>query len=691
MQRLALVLALGALSAGCGGSTPHPVPDGGGGADATDDADVDGPDDATDAPVAVDAPSDATDATVAVDAPSDATDATDAVDATPDTPDGSVLGPWSEIRPCAVIGGNSFGAAAFSASGNVLAVGGTAPRIFAVGTSSSLTLTRTLAGLGGLALSIALSPDGTTIAAGARAAAAGAGAGVAVWRVADGSLIWTRPAKQGDFQVAFSPDGGLLAIGSADKTVELARAASGQSAGTYTGHRLGVQAVAFSPDGTMIASSENASMVMPEVHLWRVTDQTLVRNLGAWGGLGGLAFSPDGTQLLSGNGVLLNVADGAIVRTIGSLFVPGPVAFAPDGKTYFINGRLDRASDGGELRYVLDTPLRGAAYTPDSSQIFVVPNTLGSRPYLWRVADGTTGTTLQPDTIDGSFGAVSPDGQRVLFGARMFRLADGAAISGFAPPSAYNHGGAFSPDGATVALATVNLGTTGSGVALLDGVTGSLKKDLGSHSGLINALAFSPAGDLLASAAEDHQVKLWDVNTSAMRVLGGGIDGHTGAVKGLAWAPAGDLLASIGKDNAVIIWRVSDGTIVRTLAPGAVSAGNPAFFPDGKSIVTSFMDTTNNGARIWDVATGNALKTIMLPRLNAAAGQALTPSGDLVASISGGVYLWPPSTGQIETTLAYPFSTTWSSFTASGIVASAGGAPGANDVDNYAIHWCRNR
>ena len=149
-----------------------------------------------------------------------------------------------------------------------------------------------------------------------------------------------------------------------------------------------------------------------------------------------------------------------------------------------------------------------------------------------------------------------------------------------------------------------------SGVALLDATTGSLKRNLGGHAGVINALAFSPAGDLLASGAQDHQVKLWNVSTGDVRVLGGGIDGHTQAVKGLAWAPAGDLLASNGQDNWVIIWRVSDGTIVRTLVPGGAT-GNPVFFPDGKSILTSFLTSTgamDDGARIWDVATGSAVE-----------------------------------------------------------------------------------
>ena len=261
--------------------------------------------------------------------------------------------------------GETFASAAFSANGSLLALGGTAPRIYSVG-ASSLALVRTFVGLAGPAASVALSPDGTMIAAGAHITSPGAGAGVAVWRVADGSLVWTRAPKRDVVQVGLSPDGTLLAIGSStDKTVELARVVSGQSVGTYTGHSRAVQALTFSPDGATIASGEAPTTLAPEVHLWRVADQALVRNLGAWGGFGGLAFSPDGTQLLSGNGALLNVADGAIVRMIApSSLTAGPVAFSPDGKTYFIDGRLKRASDGVELRNtIVRTLARGRLRT----------------------------------------------------------------------------------------------------------------------------------------------------------------------------------------------------------------------------------------------------------------------------------------------------------------------------------------
>ena len=61
--------------------------------------------------------------------------------------------------------------------------------------------------------------------------------------------------------MAFSPDGTLIATGSSDSTVRVWDALTCQHLATLTGHKEPVAAVAFSPDGTLIATGSSDSTV----------------------------------------------------------------------------------------------------------------------------------------------------------------------------------------------------------------------------------------------------------------------------------------------------------------------------------------------------------------------------------------------------------------------------------------------
>ena len=138
---------------------------------------------------------------------------------------------------------------------------------------------------------IAFSPDG-------RLLAVASSIGVYLYAAADLREVRFLPTDSPVPSVAFSPDGRALASASDDRTIRLWDAASGALLRTLAGHTSWVRSVAFSPDGRLLASGSEDNTI----RLWDAASGQLLRALeGHTNTVLSVAFSPDGHLLASGS------------------------------------------------------------------------------------------------------------------------------------------------------------------------------------------------------------------------------------------------------------------------------------------------------------------------------------------------------------------------------------------------------
>ncbi len=192
---------------------------------------------------------------------------------------------------------------------------------------------------------------------------------------------------------------------------------------------------------------------------------------------------------------------------------------------------------------------------------------------------------------------------------------------------------AFSPDEQTLAT-----GSWDGTIKLWDLENGALLW-LGQHTGSIHRLVFSPDGRTLASGGDDAAIRLWDVSTGKHLQT---LSVQSSAVYALAWSPDGSLLAGGSVDGSIQLWEVQGaqvvhpGTATRLLTGHSGPVWSVTFAPDGRTLASGSFDRT---VKLWDVERLEVRGTLAghTAPVNAVVW---SPDGSLLASGSRDQTIW---------------------------------------------------
>jgi WD40 repeat protein len=523
-----------------------------------------------------------------------------------------------------------------------------------------------LMGMGGSSGNVrpALSSDGKVLAAATEHNV------IQLWDVVTGKPIrQIKASQQGIAVLTFSPDGKILAARGGDQSTYLWETETGKEIRPLKPKARGERdlvlvfggggpspCLAFSSDGKHLAWAESEQEKGQTNTFLKVIETETGKEVRRFkleqNGSAAIAFSPDGKLLAYTRGNVIHLCAADSDKEIHQLKIERGGAdllvFSPDSKTLASKGKNDgtlrlwdvgkgsqsgelpqpTVNQGGEFGFIIlgfgPPAPQDVAFAPDGKSIA----TGGSHAVrFW-----STETRKETTQADGHGGPVTtvmvcPNNKILVSKSsdgtlRRWDAATGKELSRFQLP-----GGttcvAVAPDGLTIAT-----GNTDNSIRLLQADSGKeLHKFAGPQSTV--ALAFSPDGKTLAArGGREVSIRLYDANAGKelksinvpeaapqeggpiFVTLGGALAGSGSA---LVFSPDGKTLASLGTDTstpkgqgaesrrAIDLFDVATGKGRKIVLPAEHNVQSLTFSADGRSLAAENSDQT---VSVWEVASG---------------------------------------------------------------------------------------
>lgn len=497
--------------------------------------------------------------------------------------------------------------------------------------------------------------------------------------------------------VAFSADGSMVATAADDGFLRVWDAPTG-AAITEVGSPRGEDLVwgpSFSPDGALVAGSWAAESVIRVVE---VATGTVVREITGHRAFS-TDFSPDGTQLLLGRmagvqPVVIDLVTGEVRHELGEGGFTREARYSPDGRWIatadeFGVARIWSAATG-ELHATADghtSVVNTVDWSADSTKVAT-----GSDDGTARVHELTdTGVreiavVTARDTRNGVAAVrFSPEGDRLMtgdWGVEAVKVWDISPWAGAAwlnaPSLPFTGGGAFLPDSEDLVVVSPERN-----LVRWNATTGEARQLLDPTTRIGDVFfttALAPDGEVVATTPERLPLHLWDATTGDHLGSTSIFDGA--GVYDAAWSHDGSRLAlslDVAGDSRLLILDRSGKEVATIEEEPGYYVRHLALSPDGRKLAGSRAPGRDNpeqqSLRLWDVETGE----VELDLVTQAGWIAFDPSGDRLASarqLEGVTDVWDATTGERVASLPSASSVRNLTFSADGTLLATAEAFG---------------
>jgi WD40 repeat protein len=479
-----------------------------------------------------------------------------------------------------------------------------------------------------------------------------------IWDAGSGSLLKTervRPAQSGTVDFGH----GSVVTAGGDKNARLWHIHSDAPVTKLASDKR-VTHAAFSDDGRLVVTASQDG----EARIWSTaTGNELAKTRGVdQGPLTAAAFSPGGGQIVTGDtdGVIRtwDADSGKPTGVVGQQSRPvGDVEFSRDGMEVVTAGldfkaRIWDAEHRGPPKVVLDGhtgSVHSAAFNPNDTRVVTA-----SADGTARIWDADTGEQL--NTLSGHGGPVftaafNPNANGTVVTSssdQTARIWDAASDEARTTLRGRGRGGvvnaaAFSPDGNRVATAS-----KGGRVRIWNPARRNTPvRTLHAHAGSVNTVAYSPNGEEIVTASQHGEAKIWDAVRGRKPVERLSGDGQP--VYDAEFSRHGEEVVTAGRDGTVKIWNADNGSEMETLPGPHEVVNSAAFSPNAKEVVAAYRD---GKARIWNVADREQIQTLE-GHSGPVEDAEFSPDGKEVVTASGDrtVRIWDAGSGDQLRTL----------------------------------------